>query len=106
LGAAFSSPRSNGFENRSLIPRLGHRVGPPGVVSDWRFPKMSHNASNAANGISPGISPFTDEEEQFRRTVRTFLDREREPHYQEFEAKGGVSREFWRKAGLAAMALT
>jgi alkylation response protein AidB-like acyl-CoA dehydrogenase len=64
---------------------------------------MSHNASNAANGISPGISPFTEEEELFRRTVRTFLDRELEPHYQEFEANGGVSREFWRKAAQAGL---
>jgi alkylation response protein AidB-like acyl-CoA dehydrogenase len=49
------------------------------------------------------VSPFTPEEEQFRRTVRSFLDRELEPHYKSFEAAGAVPREFWHKAGAAGI---
>ena len=48
-------------------------------------------------------SPFTAEEELFRRSVRTFLDRELEPHVREFEAQGALPREFWRKAGAAGI---
>ena len=49
------------------------------------------------------LSPFTDEEEMFRRTVREFLDRELEPHYKRFEAEGSLPRAFWRKAGEAGI---
>src|SRR3954468_14807867 len=50
----------------------------------------------------PGAAPrdlFTDEHESFRRTVRTFMEREVVPHHKEWEAEGVVSREVWRKAG-------
>src|SRR3954468_2050379 len=50
----------------------------------------------------PGAAPrdlFTDEHESFRRTVRTFMEREVVPHHKEWEADGVVSREVWRKAG-------
>ena len=49
------------------------------------------------------ISPFTEEETSFRRTVRRFLDRELEPHYKSFEAEGQVPRAFWQKAGAAGI---
>jgi len=50
----------------------------------------------------PGAAPrdlFTDEHEAFRRTVRTFMEREVVPHHKEWEKDGIVSREVWRKAG-------
>src|SRR3954454_486304 len=50
----------------------------------------------------PGAAPrdlFTDEHESFRRTVRTFMEREVVPHHKEWEKDGIVSREVWRKAG-------
>ena len=49
------------------------------------------------------LSPFTEEEELFRRTVRAFLDAELEPHYKRFEAEGGLPRAFWKKAGAAGI---
>jgi acyl-CoA dehydrogenase len=46
---------------------------------------------------------YTEEHEMFRRTVRTFLDKELEPHYRRYADKGGVDKEFWRKAGAAGI---
>jgi acyl-CoA dehydrogenase len=46
---------------------------------------------------------YTEEHEMFRRTVRSFLDKELEPHYRRYAEKGGVDKEFWRKAGAAGI---
>ncbi|MCT2593572.1 acyl-CoA dehydrogenase family protein [Streptomyces sp. N2-109] len=42
---------------------------------------------------------FTEDHEAFRRTVRTFLTKEVEPHYAQWEEDGIVSREAWLAAG-------
>ena len=42
---------------------------------------------------------FTDEHEQFRQMVRTFLEKECVPHTAEWLEAGVVSREAWRRAG-------
>jgi alkylation response protein AidB-like acyl-CoA dehydrogenase len=42
---------------------------------------------------------FTDEHEQFRQTVRAFLEKECVPHTTEWLEAGVVSWEAWRKAG-------
>jgi alkylation response protein AidB-like acyl-CoA dehydrogenase len=42
---------------------------------------------------------FTDEHEQFRQTVRAFLEKECVPHTQEWLDAGVVSREAWHQAG-------
>jgi alkylation response protein AidB-like acyl-CoA dehydrogenase len=46
---------------------------------------------------------YTEEHEMFRRTVRAFLDKELEPHYKRYAEKGGVDKDFWRKAGRAGI---
>jgi len=46
---------------------------------------------------------YGPDHEQFRDTVRRFLDREFTPHLPRFEEEGKVSREFWRKAGDAGL---
>ena len=46
---------------------------------------------------------YSEEHEQFRRTVRSFFDRELEPHYRTYAARGGVDKEFWLKAGKAGL---
>jgi acyl-CoA dehydrogenase len=46
---------------------------------------------------------YTDEHEMFRRTVRAFLDKELEPHYRRYAERGGVDKDFWRKAGNAGI---
>src|SRR5271154_1102319 len=46
---------------------------------------------------------YTEEHEMFRRTVRAFLDKELEPHYRRYAEKGGVDKDFWRKAGNAGI---
>lgn len=43
-------------------------------------------------------SPYGEEMEMFRQTVRAYFEKEVEPHYRDFEA-AGVSREVWKKAG-------
>jgi alkylation response protein AidB-like acyl-CoA dehydrogenase len=55
---------------------------------------------------TPGSAPrdlFTDEHEAFRRTVRTFLEREAVPHQEEWQRDGLVSREVWQKAGESGL---
>jgi alkylation response protein AidB-like acyl-CoA dehydrogenase len=42
---------------------------------------------------------FTEEHEQFRQTVRAFLEKECVPHTAEWLEAGVVSREAWRRAG-------
>ena len=46
---------------------------------------------------------YSEEHEQFRRTVRSFFDKELEPHYRTYAARGGVDKEFWLKAGKAGL---
>jgi alkylation response protein AidB-like acyl-CoA dehydrogenase len=43
------------------------------------------------------------EHEDFRRSVRTFLEKEVVPHHAQWEEDGQVSREVWRKAGEAGL---
>ncbi|WP_190175378.1 acyl-CoA dehydrogenase family protein, partial [Streptomyces nitrosporeus] len=42
---------------------------------------------------------FTEEHEAFRGTVRTFLEKEVLPYYEQWEQDGIVSRDAWRAAG-------
>jgi alkylation response protein AidB-like acyl-CoA dehydrogenase len=42
---------------------------------------------------------YEAEHEDFRRSVRTFLDREVVPHHQQWERDGQVSREVWPEFG-------
>lgn len=46
---------------------------------------------------------YSEEHEAFRRTVRSFLDREHEPNLAHYEKLGGLDRDFWRKAGAAGL---
>jgi len=46
---------------------------------------------------------FTEEHAAFRRTVRTFLEREAVPHHAQWEADGVVSRDVWLAAGRAGL---
>ena len=46
---------------------------------------------------------FTEEHAAFRRTVRTFLERETVPHHAQWEADGVVSRDVWLAAGRAGL---
>ncbi len=48
--------------------------------------------------------PFLEaEHEAFRRTVRSFLEKEVAPHHAQWEADGQVSREVWTKAGAQGL---
>ena len=49
------------------------------------------------------MSLYTAEHEDFRKTVRTFLEREVVPHHDQWEKDGIVPRELWRKAGEAGL---
>jgi len=44
-------------------------------------------------------SIYTQEHDDFRAMVRTFMEKEVAPHMEQWEADGQVSRELWRKAG-------
>jgi len=48
--------------------------------------------------------PLLDEDhESFRRTVRSFIDKEIAPHHARWEADGRVSREVWTRAGAQGL---
>jgi alkylation response protein AidB-like acyl-CoA dehydrogenase len=44
-------------------------------------------------------SIYETEHEDFRQSVRAFMEREVVPHHEQWEADGQVSREVWRRAG-------
>jgi len=48
-------------------------------------------------------TPFTEEEELYRRTVRTFIEREIAPRYHAISARGEDRLALWRKAGEAGL---
>ena len=48
-------------------------------------------------------SPFTEEEELYRDTVRTFVQRELEPVFMDLPPRGPQRRELWRRAGSAGI---
>lgn len=48
-------------------------------------------------------SLFSSEHEEFRRTVRSFVEREIVPHHERWEEQGMVDREIWSKAGAAGL---
>ncbi|HEX5861968.1 MAG TPA: acyl-CoA dehydrogenase family protein [Nocardioides sp.] len=48
-------------------------------------------------------SIYTQEHEDFRGTVREFLEREVVPHHDQWEKDGQVSREVWTKAGAQGL---
>jgi len=44
-------------------------------------------------------SPFDDEHELLRRTIRAFVDKEVAPHVDEWEEAGRIPKSFWRRMG-------
>ena len=46
---------------------------------------------------------FETEHEDFRRTVRTFMEKEVQPNNEKWDAEGIVPRELWLKAGEAGL---
>ena len=46
---------------------------------------------------------FNPDHEEFRRTVRRFIEKEIAPHHAAWEESGVVPRDLWRKAGAAGM---
>ena len=49
---------------------------------------------------------FSDDHEQFRTTVRRFLEKEVAPHHEAWETQGYVDREVWTKAGASGLLCT
>jgi acyl-CoA dehydrogenase len=67
------------------------------------------DAAEAGAPCSPGGGTqvrrtlYDDTHDLFRKSVRTFIEREVTPHFDEWERAGIVDREFFRKAGAAGM---
>lgn len=51
------------------------------------------------------LVPFTHEHEQFRATIRRFLQQEVQPHHAQWERQGHIPRQLWRQAGDIGMLL-
>ncbi|MGB9905301.1 MAG: acyl-CoA dehydrogenase family protein, partial [Desulfotomaculales bacterium] len=45
------------------------------------------------------MSIYTEEHEVFRRAFKKFVEKELVPHIEEWEEKGEVPREVWKKLG-------
>src|SRR5215470_19471845 len=56
---------------------------------------------STASAARPGVSasPFTDEHEMLRRSIRAFVDKEVAPEAGVWEAAGRVPRAFWQRLG-------
>ena len=50
--------------------------------------------------------PYSGEHEQFRETVRRFVEKEIAPYHAQWEKDGAISREAWLKAGAEGLLLT
>jgi alkylation response protein AidB-like acyl-CoA dehydrogenase len=48
-------------------------------------------------------SIYAAEHEDFRASVRAFMEKEVAPHHEQWEADGQVDREIWKKAGDAGL---
>jgi acyl-CoA dehydrogenase len=46
-----------------------------------------------------GMGVFGEEHEAFRRAVRAFVEREVEPHVEEWEAAGEIPKSIWPRMG-------
>lgn len=51
-------------------------------------------------------SIYTEEHDMFRDSVRKFMEKEIQPHWEEWEAQGHISREAWLKAGETGLLCT
>ena len=51
-------------------------------------------------------SIYTEEHDMFRDSVRKFMQKEIQPHWEEWEAQGHISREAWLKAGETGLLCT
>jgi alkylation response protein AidB-like acyl-CoA dehydrogenase len=60
-------------------------------------------ASSSILEAVSALNPYTEEEEMYRRSVRGFLDRELEPHWEKFIGDPAHDRELWRKAARAGI---
>jgi len=49
---------------------------------------------------------YTEEHDMFRDAVRKFMQREIQPHHEQWEKDGQISREAWKKAGDAGILCT
>ena len=83
---------------RSGQPRSAHHRGVPGLAAAHR---TAGDRRRAEGGSVSRMRRelFEPEHEAFRETAREFITRELQPHQQEWEAAGVVSREAWRAAG-------
>ena len=48
---------------------------------------------------------YTEEHDMFRDAVRKFMQREIEPHTEQWEKDGHISRQAWKKAGVCRILL-
>src|SRR5690554_633012 len=51
-------------------------------------------------------SIYIEEHDMFRDSVRKFMEKEIQPHWEEWEAQGHISREAWLKAGETGLLCT
>src|SRR6516225_1795707 len=71
-------------------------------ICAWRFPPIGRRASCLGRRAQTGgamLNPFTQEHDAFRRTVRTFAEKELAPHALEWDRAGIFPKEIFKKCG-------
>ncbi len=69
------------------------------VIDDVAYTKAKGNERTTSVGTPAAISPFTEEHELFRQSVRDFLAKEVKPHIDQWEKEGEVPRSIYHKCG-------
>src|SRR3954470_22399731 len=76
----------------------------------WNAPLLNSDSFAVTVDVSPSTREgtpmpdlYTSEHEDFRKTARTFFEREVTPHHDQWEKDGIVPRELWLKAGKAGL---
>jgi alkylation response protein AidB-like acyl-CoA dehydrogenase len=69
------------------------------VIDDVEYKKEKGAESSTDNFFPNPISPFSEEHDLFRISMRTFLNKEVVPFIDEWEKKGEVPREIYKKFG-------
>ena len=69
------------------------------VIDDKQYKKAERNDKINSDFSANELSPFTEEHELFRQTLRDFLNKEVKPHIDQWESEGEIPRQIYDKFG-------
>lgn len=69
------------------------------IIDDVKYQKAYDNVRYNGSVANKNITPFTDEHEMFRKTLKDFLDKEVNPYIDEWEKAGECPKSIYQKFG-------